>query len=130
MAKAGGAMDMQLEVSFFEFYPMDLMETDIEVLFTKSILDEFFEMDNKDLFFKGFNPNRTRLYIVNDCSVAMMASENIGALFLPDLNGQIDFTKGLFFSDQASVDWLHDLFDHLKSTGEELSPKEIRKVWK
>ncbi|TFG27486.1 ArsR family transcriptional regulator [Candidatus Thorarchaeota archaeon] len=130
LAKAGGAMDMQLETSFFEFYPIDLKDTDVEVIFTKSILDDFLEVENKELFFKGFNPKRTRLYVVDDCSVAMMTSESFGALFLSNLDGTMDFTKGLFFSDQNAVGWLHDLFDYLKSTGEEFSPKEIRKVWK
>ena len=129
-AIAGGAMDMQLEVSFFEFYQMDLKETDIEVLFTKLILDELRKIENKELFFKGFTPSRTRFYIVDDCNIAMMASESFGALFLPLLEGKVDFTQGLFFSNRTSVKWLHDLFDYLKSQGEELSPKEMRKVWK
>jgi len=130
MAKAGGAMDMELEVSFFEFYPMDLKEVDVELIFTKSVLEEFLEFDNKELFFAGLNPNHTRLYTVDECSVAMMTSESFGALFLPTINGLVDFTKGLFFSDQTSVQWLNDLFDYLKSTGKEISPKEIMKVWK
>lgn len=130
IAKAGGAMDMQLEISFFEFYPMDLKTTDIEVLFTKSILDAFLEIDKKELFFKGFDPKRTRLYVIDDCKIAMMTSDSFGALFLPTLDGNMDFSQGLFFSDSNSVSWLNDLFDYLKSKGEELSPKEMRKVWK
>jgi len=130
LAKAGGAMDMQLEVSFFEFYQMDLKETDIEVLFTKSILNDLMKIESKEIFFKGFTPDRTRLYIIDNCNIAMMASESFGALFLPVLEGNVDFTQGIFFSDRTSVAWLHDLFDYLKSHGEELSPKEMRKVWK
>lgn len=130
IAKAGGAMDMHLEVSFFEFYPMDLKETDVELLFTKSLLEGFLKFENKELFFKGLNPDKTRIHVVDDCRIAMMTSEGFGALFLPALDGKVDFTQGIFFSDQASVDWLHGLFDYLKSTGDEISPKEIRKVWK
>ncbi len=130
IAKAGGALDIQLEVSFFEFYQMDLKDTNIEVLFTKSILDDFMKIENKEIFFKGFDPNRTRLYIIDDCNIAILASESFGALFLPVLEGKVDFTQALLFSDQTSVDWLHDLFDFLKSQGEELSSKEMRNVWK
>ncbi len=130
IAKVGGAMDMQLEVSFFEFYPMDLREADLEILFTKHLLEEFLQHEKRDLFMQGFNPKRSKIYIVDDCKFAMMTTTTHGALFLPHLNGKTDFTQGLFFSNPQAVDWLNDLFDYTKSKGDELSPREISKIWK
>jgi predicted transcriptional regulator len=61
---------------------------------------------------------------------AMMTTREYGALFLPTLDGKMDFSQGLFFSDSVAVEWLNDLFDYTKSIGKELTPKEVRDVWK
>lgn len=129
-AKAGGAMNMELELSFFEFYPINLKGSNLEILFTKSLLEEFLKHEKKDIFLQGFDSSRTKVFIVEDCNFAVMTTAKFGALFLPTLDGEMDFSQALFFSDQIAVNWLNDLFDYTKSLGEELTPKEMREVWK
>ena len=51
--------------------------------------------------------------------------DQYGLLYLPKMNGKIDYEQCILLNNQSSIQWLHQLFEWLKTSARSFSLDQI-----
>lgn len=122
LIQAGGNLDYQIGKTVYGSGMLNHKNTQVEIILTRQLINQIQNQEEENLFLSKFDEKKTWLYEIEECNLGLGVGESSGFLFLPKLDFEIDYNQCLHTKDPDAIEWLRDLFDHLKAQSQIFNP--------
>ncbi|MEJ2296685.1 MAG: ArsR family transcriptional regulator [Candidatus Lokiarchaeota archaeon] len=117
-------MNLELEEKMMRFSEWEFKIDEIEIITNYDNFIKFINYINFDYFLSFSNLDDIKLFLVKDCNFYMALLDEIGVLFLPEVNNRVDFQLCLVFEGERNIQWLRKVFKYLKNSSREIALTE------
>jgi predicted transcriptional regulator len=122
LIQAGGNLDYQIGKTVYGSGMLNHKNTRVEIVLTRQLINQIQNREEENLFLSKFDEKTTWLYEIEECNFGLGVGESSGFLFLPKLDFEIDYNQCLYTKDPEAIEWLRELFDHLKAQSQIFNP--------
>ena len=122
LIQAGGTLDYQIGKTVYGSGILSHKNVQVEIILTRQLINQIQNRAEENLFLSGFDENKTWLYELEECDLGLGVGKSSGFLFLPKLDFKVDYNQCLYTKDPAAIEWLRDLFNHLKAQSQVFNP--------
>jgi predicted transcriptional regulator len=119
-----GIFNLELEEKMMRFSEWEFKIDEIEIITNYDNFIKFINYINFDYFLSFSNLDDIKLFLVKDCNFYMALLDEIGVLFLPEVNNRVDFQLCLVFEGERNIQWLRKVFKYLKNSSREIALTE------
>ncbi|MHA1341798.1 MAG: ArsR family transcriptional regulator [Promethearchaeota archaeon] len=122
--RLAGRFNIELEKKMIIFSKMDFRDSKIEII---SDLENILEMSENEFFLELTDLKNINIYLVDRCNYYLGIMDNFGVLFLPKIDGMIDYQQCVFFNNPKNIQWLQYFFEKIKRQAKPIYLKEAYK---
>ena len=122
LIQAGGNLDYHIGRSIYESGMLNHKNTQVELILTRRLISQIQRQGEENLFLSKFDEKKTWLYKIEECSLGLGIGECSGFLFLPQLNIEVDYNQCLYTKSPEALEWLREVFGHLKAQSQIFNP--------
>ncbi|MFX0108182.1 MAG: ArsR family transcriptional regulator [Candidatus Hodarchaeota archaeon] len=122
LIQAGGNLDYHIGKSVYGSGMLNHKNTRVEIILNRQLVNQIRNREEENLFLNQFDEETTRLYEIEECSLGLGVGESSGFLFLPQLDSEIDYNRCLYTKEPKAIEWLRDVFGHLKAQSQIFNP--------
>jgi len=120
--QAGGNLDYQIGKTVYGSGMLNHKNTRVEIILTRRLINQIQNREEENLFLSGFGEKTTWLYEIEKCDLGLGVGKSSGFLFLPKLDFEVDYNQCLYSKDPEALEWLRELFGHLKAQSQIFNP--------
>lgn len=119
-----GLFNLALEEKMMRFSDLELKIQAIEIVTNYENIIDFLNYKNFKYFLSFSRLENIELFLVDECNFYIVILDDLGLLFLPELNNVIDYQQCLVFEGQNNINWLKKIFVWLKNRSKEITLTE------
>ncbi|MHA1146548.1 MAG: ArsR family transcriptional regulator [Candidatus Helarchaeota archaeon] len=111
--RIAGTFNLELEERIMKISGIDFNFDKIELMTDHENFVKFISYENFDFFLNLTKLENLKLYLIDKCNFYLGISDELGMLFLPKIDGTIDFQACLIFDNPENLKWLEKFYDSL-----------------
>ncbi len=119
-----GVFNLDLEEKMMRFSESEFEIERIEIITNYENFIKFINYKNFEYFLSFSKLENIELFLIDECNFYIAIANDIGVLFLPEVNNIIDFQQCLVFEGYNNIQWLRKTFLWLKNKSRKISLTE------
>ncbi|MFW9889347.1 MAG: ArsR family transcriptional regulator [Candidatus Thorarchaeota archaeon] len=122
LIQAGGNLDYHIGKSVYGSGMLNHKNTRVEIILNRQLMKKIQNRGEENLFMTQFDEKTTWVYEIESCNLGLGVGDSSGFLFLPGLDFAVDYNQCLYTKDPDTVQWLREVFGHLKAQSQIFNP--------
>lgn len=114
LIQAGGNLDYHIGKSVYGSGMLNHKNKRVEIILTRQLINQIKSHEEENIFLSKVDEKTTWLYEIEECNFGLGVGDSSGFLFLPQLDFKIDWNQCLYTKNQEAIEWLREVFGHLK----------------
>lgn len=113
-----GIFDLEMEEKMSNIIfsgKTDKVINQIDLIMTLDNFEELVSYHNFEKYYNMVNLDKLNAYLVKECNFTLSISEKFGMVYLPNLDGTIDYQQGLLFTSPKALKWLQKWYNLVKN---------------
>lgn len=119
-----GIFNLELEEKMMRLSELEFKIEKIEIITNYENFINFLDYKNFEFFLSFSKLENIKLFLTDECNFYIAIVEDIGVLFLPEVNDVMDFQQCLVFEGHINIQWLRKTFLWLKNRSKEITLTE------
>ena len=119
-----GIFDLELEEKMMRFSELEFKIEKIEIITNYENFINFLDYKNFEYFLSFSKLENIKLFLISECNFYMAIIDDLGVLFLPEMNNVIDFQQCLVFEGNNNIRWLRQTYLWLKNQSKSITLTE------
>ncbi len=119
-----GIFNLELEEKMMRFSELEFEIDKIEIITNYENFINFLDYKNFDYFLSFSKLDNIKLFLIDECNFYIAIVNDIGVVFLPEVNNVIDFQQCLIFEGHNNIQWLKKTYLWLKNQSKSVTLTE------